>query len=48
MNLIYAIMFYIVAIFLNYSVSKNVDKVSEFETSGSAIISTDSRYLKNL
>jgi branched-subunit amino acid permease len=48
MNLIYTIMFHIVAIFLNYSISKNVDKVGEFETLGSTIISIDSRYLKNL
>jgi hypothetical protein len=47
-NLIHIIMFHIVTIFLNYSVSKDVNKVGEFETSGSTITSTDSRHLKNL
>jgi hypothetical protein len=47
-NLIRAIVFYIVAAFLDYSISEDIDKVSEFETSGSAITSTDNRYLKNL
>jgi hypothetical protein len=46
-NLARAIVFHTVAAFLNYSVSEDVDEVSEFETSGSAIASTDSRYLKN-
>jgi hypothetical protein len=47
MNLIRAIMFYTVTAFLNHSVSENVDKVGEFEASGSTIASTDSRYLRN-
>jgi hypothetical protein len=37
-----------VAAFLDYSVSEDIDEVGEFETSGSTIISTDSRHLKNL
>jgi hypothetical protein len=41
-------MFYIVTIFLDYSISKDIDKVGEFEILGSTIISIDSRYLKNL
>jgi hypothetical protein len=47
-NLIQTIMFHTVTTFLNHSVSENVDKVGEFETSGGAIASTDSRHLKNL
>jgi hypothetical protein len=47
-NLIYAIMFHIVTIFLNYSISEYIDKVGEFETSGSTVTSTDSRYRKKL
>jgi uncharacterized membrane protein len=46
-NLIRTIVFYIVATFLNYSVSEDVDKVDEFETLGSTVTSTDSRHLKN-
>jgi hypothetical protein len=46
-NLVCAIVFHTVTILLNYSVSEDVDKVGEFETSGSAITSTDSRHLKN-
>jgi uncharacterized membrane protein len=46
-NLIRAIVFHIVATFLDYSVSEDVDEVGEFETSGSTVASTDSRHLKN-
>ena len=47
MNLVRAIVFYTVAAFLNHSVSENVDKVGEFETSGGAVAVTDSRHLKS-
>jgi hypothetical protein len=46
MNLIDAVVFYISATFLNYGVSKSVEKVGEVNTAGGAIRgSTDSRYL---
>jgi uncharacterized membrane protein len=48
MNLTYAVMLYTATAFLDYSVSEVVEKVGEFETSGSAITSTDSRHLKSL
>jgi hypothetical protein len=47
MDLTRTIVFHTVTAFLNYSVSEDVNKVGEFETSGSAITSTDSRHLKN-
>jgi hypothetical protein len=47
-NLIHAVMFHTAAAFLNYSVSKVIEEVGEFETSGSTVTSTDSRHLKNL
>jgi hypothetical protein len=47
MNLTHAVMFRTATAFLNYSVSKVVEEVGEFETSGSAVTSTDSRHLKN-
>jgi hypothetical protein len=46
-NLIRAIVFHTVAAFLDYGISEDVDEVGEFETSDSAITSTDSRHLKN-
>jgi hypothetical protein len=46
-NLAQTIVFHTVAAFLNHSVSENVDEVGEFETSGGAVASTDSRHLKN-
>jgi hypothetical protein len=46
-NLAHVVVFRIAAAFLNHSVSKVVEEVGEFETSGSAIASTDSRHLKN-
>jgi hypothetical protein len=46
-NLVYAVVFRIAAAFLNHSVSKVVKEVGKFETSGSAVASTDSRHLKN-
>jgi hypothetical protein len=46
MNLIDVIMFYVSAIFLNYSVSESIEKVGKVNTAGSAIRgSTDSRHL---
>jgi hypothetical protein len=48
MNPIRTIVFYTVTTFLDYSVSEDIDKVGEFETTGSTITSTDSRHLKNL
>ena len=48
-HLIETIMLSIVTIFLNYSISENVDKVNEVETAGSTIKgSTNSRYLTKL
>ena len=45
-HLIETIMLYIVTTFLNYSVSKDVDKVGKFETAGGAVRgSTNSRHL---
>jgi hypothetical protein len=46
-NLTRTIVLYTVATFLNHSVSEGVDGVGEFETSGGAVTSTDSRHLKN-
>ena len=47
--LIETIILSIVTIFLNYSISKNVDKVSKIEIVGSTIRgSTNSRYLTKL
>ena len=37
-------MFYIATTFLDYSISKAITEVSEFEILGSTIISIDSRY----
>jgi hypothetical protein len=47
MNLAHTVVFYIIAAFLDYDVSKVVDAVSEFKTSGSAVARTDSRHLKD-
>jgi uncharacterized membrane protein len=47
MNLVHAVVFHIAATFLDYSVSEIVEEVGEFETSGSAIASTDSRHHKS-
>jgi hypothetical protein len=47
MNLAHMVVFRTATAFLNYGVSKVVEEVGEFETSGSAIASTDSRHLKN-
>jgi hypothetical protein len=46
-NLTRAIVFHTVATFLNHGVSENVDEVGEFEASGGAVASTDSRHLRN-
>jgi hypothetical protein len=48
MNLIHTVILYTATAFLDYSVSKVIEKVGEFETSGGAITSTDSRHLKSL
>jgi len=47
MNLTHAVVFHTAAAFLNHGVSKVVEEVGEFETSGSAVASTDSRHLKD-
>jgi uncharacterized membrane protein len=47
-NLIDMVVFHITTILLNYSISKVIKEVGEFETSDSAITSTDSRHLKSL
>jgi hypothetical protein len=47
MNLAHTVVFYIIAAFLDYDVSKVVDAVSEFKTSGGAVARTDSRHLKD-
>jgi hypothetical protein len=39
--------FHTAAAFLNHGVYKVVEEVGEFETSGGAVASTDSRHLKN-
>jgi hypothetical protein len=46
-NLARTIVLHTVAAFLNHGVSEDVDEVGEFETSGGAVASTDSRHLKN-
>jgi hypothetical protein len=46
-NLIHAVIFRIAAVFLNHGISKIVEEVGEFETSGGTITSTDNRHLKN-
>jgi hypothetical protein len=48
MNLAHAVVFCIIAAFLDYDVSKVVNTVSEFKTSDSAVTRTDSRHLKDL
>jgi hypothetical protein len=48
MNLAHAVVFHTIAAFLDYDVSKVIDAVGEFKTSGSAIARTDSRHLKDL
>ena len=48
MNLTYTVILNTTTTFLDYDVSKVVDKVSKVETSGSTITSTDNRYLKSL
>jgi hypothetical protein len=47
MNLAHASVFHTAAAFLNHGVYKVVEEVGEFETSGGAVVSTDSRHLKN-
>ena len=47
-NLIYMVVLNTTTVFLDYNVSKTVDKVGKVKTSGSAITSTDSRHLKSL
>ena len=47
-NLTHTVMLNITTAFLNYNVSKAVDKVGKVETLGSTITSADSRYLKSL
>jgi hypothetical protein len=47
MNLAHAVVFYTAAAFLDYGVSEVVEEVGEFETSGGAVASTDSRHLKS-
>ena len=44
MNLIDAVVFNTTTIFLNYSISKIVKEISEFEIASSAIIVTNNRY----
>ena len=46
-NLARTIVSHTVAAFLDYGVSEDVDEVGEFETSGGAVASTDSRHLKS-
>ena len=48
MNIIYTVILNITTIFLDYNVSKAINKVGKVETSGSTITSIDSRYLKSL
>jgi uncharacterized membrane protein len=48
MNLIDTVMLYTTTTLLDHDVSKVVKEVGEFETSDSAITSTDSRHLKSL
>jgi uncharacterized membrane protein len=48
MNLTDTVMFHITAILLDHNVSKVIEEVGEFKTSGSTIASTDSRLLKSL
>jgi uncharacterized membrane protein len=47
MNLVHAVVFHTIAAFLDYNVSKVIDAIGEFETSGSAVTRTDSRHLKD-
>ena len=47
-NLIYTIVLRTIAIFLDYNVSKGVDRVGEFKTAGSAITITNDGHLKEL
>jgi hypothetical protein len=47
MNLAHAVVFCIIATFLDYNVSKVVDAVSKFKTSDSTVTRTDSRHLKD-
>ena len=47
-NLIYTIVLRIITIFLDYNVSKGVDRVGEFKTTDSAITITNDGHLKEL
>jgi hypothetical protein len=47
MNLADMVVFHTTTTLLDHDVSKVVEEVGEFETSGSAITSTDSRHLKS-
>jgi hypothetical protein len=47
MNLAHTVVFHTIAAFLDHDVSKVVNAVGEFETSGSAVARTDSRHLKD-
>jgi hypothetical protein len=47
MNFTHTVMFRTATRFLDYDVSKVVDNVGEFKTSGSTITRADSRHLKN-
>jgi hypothetical protein len=47
MNLTDTVMFHTTAALLDYDVSKIVEEVGEFETSGGAVASTDNRHLKS-
>ena len=47
-NLIHTIILRTITIFLDYNVSKDVDRVSEFKTTDSAIMITNNRYLREL
>ena len=47
-NLTYTVILNTTTTFLDYDVSKVVDKVSKVETSGSTVTSTDNRHLKSL
>jgi uncharacterized membrane protein len=45
-DLVHTVMFRITATFLDYDVSKAVEEIGEFETSGSAVAVTNSRHLQ--
>jgi hypothetical protein len=47
-DLTYTVMFHITATFLDYSVSKVIEEIGEFEASGSTVTVTNSRYLRSL